>query len=132
MPYSWCRFVVSHFIAHTFVLAGLLCYSGSFFLYGSLTMREKAMPAEPMKFAELFNNPLVEEMHKLTPRDFERFIAYVLRRAGYDAKEVGPHWLRGVDLEILRPGVSTILGGVECKRFQAGVLVQQVSWYNLK
>jgi hypothetical protein len=75
------------------------------------------MAAEPERFAALFNHPTIEEMHALTPRDFEQFVAYVLRRAGYDAKEVGPHWLRGVDLEMRRPGTSRIVGGVECKRY---------------
>jgi chromosome partitioning protein len=78
------------------------------------------MPAEPERFAALFNKPTVEEMHRLSPRDFERFVAYVLRRAGYDVKEVGPHWLRGVDLEMRRPGLSRIVGGVECKRYDQG------------
>lgn len=77
----------------------------------------KDMPAEPERFAGLFRNPSVGEMHGLTPPEFERFVAYVLRRAGYDVKEVGPHWLRGVDLELRVPGKTRIVGGVECKRF---------------
>lgn len=81
------------------------------------------MPAEPTRFATLFNTPTVNDMHALSPREFERFVAYVLRRAGYDAKEVGLRWLRGVDLEMRRPGTKTILGGVECKRYQPGDLV---------
>lgn len=83
------------------------------------------MPAEPERFAALFNSPTVEAMHKLNPpREFERFVAYVLRRAGYEVKEVGPHFLHGVDLEMRRPGTKTILGGVECKRFQPSNVVQ--------
>ena len=81
------------------------------------------MPAEPAKFAELFNHPTVEAMHTLSPQDFERFVAYVLRRAGYEVKEVGPHWLRGVDLELRLPGSTRIVGGVECKRFAPDNLV---------
>lgn len=81
------------------------------------------MVAQPTRFAALFEQPTVEEMYALSPRDFERFVAYVLRRAGYDAKEVGPHWLRGVDLEMRRPGYARILGGVECKRYQSSDLV---------
>jgi chromosome partitioning protein len=81
------------------------------------------MPAEPKHFAELFNQPSVEAMHALTPREFEHFVAYVLRRAGYEVREVGPHWLRGVDLEMRRPERATIVGGVECKRLQSGDLV---------
>ncbi len=40
------------------------------------------MTAEPERFAALFNKPVVEAMYALTPREFERFVAYVLRRAG--------------------------------------------------
>jgi restriction endonuclease Mrr len=62
-------------------------------------------------------------MHRLSPREFEHFVAYVLRRAGYEVKEVGPHWLRGLDLEMRLPGKTRIFGGVECKRFQKDQLV---------
>jgi restriction endonuclease Mrr len=62
-------------------------------------------------------------MHALSPREFERFVAYVLRRAGYEANEVGLRWLRGVDLEMRRPGTRTILGGVECKKYAPSNLV---------
>jgi len=75
------------------------------------------MPAEPAKFVDLFNHPTVEAMHTLSPQDFEHFVAYVLRRAGYEVKEVGLRWLRGVDLELRLPGRTRIFGGVECKRF---------------
>src|SRR5690348_11489867 len=81
------------------------------------------MAAQPKQFVELYNHPSVEAMHALTPREFEHFVAYVLRRAGYEVREVGPHWLRGVDLEMRRPGRATIVGGVECKRLQFGDLV---------
>jgi hypothetical protein len=56
-------------------------------------------------------------MYALTPREFEHFVAYVLRRAGYDAKVVGPHFLHGVDIEMRLPGKKRIVGGVECKKF---------------
>ncbi len=82
------------------------------------------MPAEPAKFAALFNKPTVEEMHALSPGDFEHFVAYALRRAGYEVKEVGPHWLRGVDLEMRVPGMTGIFGGVECKKYAPGNLVK--------
>jgi len=77
------------------------------------------MPAEPERFAKLFNDPSVEKMYALSPRDFEKFVAYVLRRAGYNVNEVGPHFLRGIDLEMRLPGRTRIFGGVECKRFAA-------------
>ncbi len=81
------------------------------------------MAAEPEKFAALFNKPTVEAMHALTPREFEHFVAYVLRRAGYKVKEVGPHFLRGVDLEVRSPGSNRIVAGIECKRYAPDQLV---------
>src|SRR5579875_3671485 len=81
------------------------------------------MSAEPARFAELFNHPTVEAMHSLSSQAFEKFVAYVLRRAGYDVKEVGPHWLRGVDLEFRAPGSTRTFGGVECKRYAHDNLV---------
>src|SRR5689334_7817301 len=85
------------------------------------------MSAEPERFADLFLKPSVEAMYALSPREFERFVAYVLRRAGHNVQEVGPHWLKGVDLEMRRPGSTRIIGGVECKRYQPdGLVVSQV------
>jgi chromosome partitioning protein len=81
------------------------------------------MAAEPKYFVDLFNKPSVDAMHALSPQEFERFVAYVLRRAGYDVREVGPHWLRGVDLEVRLPGKSRIFGGIECKRYAPDNLV---------
>ena len=81
------------------------------------------MAAEPEKFAALFNKPTVEAMHALTPREFEHFVAYVLRRAGYKVEEVGPHFLRGVDLEVRSPGSNRIVAGIESKRYAPDQLV---------
>lgn len=81
------------------------------------------MPAEPEKFAALFNKPSVQAMHALTPREFEHFVAYVLHRAGYLVREVGPHFLRGVDLEVRLPGSNRIVAGIECKRYAPDQLV---------
>jgi chromosome partitioning protein len=78
------------------------------------------MAKEPERFADLFNHPTVEDMYVLTPREFEHFVAYVLRRAGYDARVVGPHFVRGVDIEVRVPGMTRIFGGVECKQFMPG------------
>lgn len=76
------------------------------------------MATELDRFTELFHKPSVEAIYdKLTPTAFEHFIAYVLRRAGYDARVVGPHFLRGVDVEMRLPGKPGIVGGVECKHF---------------
>jgi chromosome partitioning protein len=81
------------------------------------------MATDSNQFAALFNKPTVDGMHALTPREFEHFSAYVLRRAGYEVKEVGLRWLRGIDLEVRLPGSTRIFGGVECKRFATSQLV---------
>jgi chromosome partitioning protein len=81
------------------------------------------MSAETEKFVGLFMSPSVESIYTLSPKEFERFVAYVLRRAGYTVREVGPHFLRGLDLEIRLPGKSSLFGGVECKRFAPNQLV---------
>lgn len=82
------------------------------------------MAAEPKHFADLFDHPSVEAMYALSPKEFERFVAYVLRRAGYEVKEVGPHFLHGVDLEMRLPGRARMVGGVECKKFAPTNLVK--------
>jgi chromosome partitioning protein len=81
------------------------------------------MPAEPERFADLFNHPTVEKMHALSPREFERFVGYVLRRAGYEVKEVRPHFLHDVHLELSLPGKTRVFGGVECRRLAPDKLV---------
>jgi restriction endonuclease Mrr len=83
------------------------------------------MSAQPNhRFAELFDKPTIEAIRAHSPRDFERFVAYVLRRAGFDVREVGPHFLHGLDLELRLPGKQQIFGGVECKRFASERLVR--------
>src|SRR5262245_56259570 len=81
------------------------------------------MADEPERFAALCDTPSVDAMRTLIPRELERVVAHVLRRAGYEVRDVGPHWLRGVDLELRLPGRSRIVGGVECKRFATSQLV---------
>ena len=90
------------------------------------------MSAQPSRFAPLFDDPSIQKMYALSPRDFERFVAYVLRRAGYDATEVGPHFLHGLDLEMRLPGKTRIVGGVECKRFAPDQLVSASIVQHLK
>lgn len=76
------------------------------------------MVADQAQFAALFNNPTVDSMYALANREFERFVAYVLRRAGYEVKELGPFTRHGVDLEIRMPGSRRVVGGVECKKYK--------------
>lgn len=81
------------------------------------------MPDEPERFTTLFNKPTIEAMCALSQRDFERFVAYVLRRAGYEVKEVGARFLRGIDLEVSSHATGRVVAGVECKRCAPGQLV---------
>jgi hypothetical protein len=120
-------------------LCRFLCYFGRFLCPQSLTQQgshaivapftvvlgrgAQSMPAEPEHFVDLFDHATIEKMHSLSPREFERFVAYVLRRAGYVVKEVGPHFVKGVDLEIRLPGTSRIYGGIECKKYAPKNLV---------
>ncbi len=77
-----------------------------------------AGPAEPQRFKDLFENPTVSGMYELSPREFEKFVAYVFRRSGYDVNEVGLKFTRGVDLEIFAGNSRARSGGVEVKRFE--------------
>lgn len=81
------------------------------------------MPTELDKFAALFKVPTVEAIYALTPKEFERFVAYVLGRAGYQTRVVGLHFLRGVDLEVRSRGSNRIVAGIECKRYAPEQLV---------
>jgi hypothetical protein len=58
-------------------------------------------------------------MLDLTPKQFEHFVAYVFRRAGYGVNDVSYRFLLGVDLELCRSANvnSKVIGGVEVKRF---------------
>jgi chromosome partitioning protein len=77
------------------------------------------MPAGADTFAALFDHPTIAAMYALTPTEFEHFVEYVLHRAGYAMKHVGPHFLRGVDLEMRLPGRQRIFGGVEVKKYKS-------------
>ena len=62
-------------------------------------------------------------MYALTPKDFEKFAAYVFRRAGYTVNEVGLRFTKGVDLELFTGDSSRRSGGVEVKRFEPDTAV---------
>jgi chromosome partitioning protein len=70
-------------------------------------------------FEKLYRKPDIPEMRKLTPTNFERFVAQVLSHAGYQVRHTGRLFRRGVDLELLpnQDGTRRKLGGVECKRY---------------
>jgi hypothetical protein len=73
----------------------------------------------------LYRAPSLEKMGRLSPANFERFVAHVLSHAGYRVKHTGPFFRRGVDLELLPlDGAGRKrLGGVECKRYNGNLPV---------
>jgi hypothetical protein len=82
-----------------------------------------AGPAEPQRFKELFANPTVPDMYTLTPKEFEKFVAYVFRRAGYEVNEVGLKFTKEVDLELFTGDLRKRSGGVEVKHFDQDAAV---------
>lgn len=83
-----------------------------------------AGPTEPTRFVDLYNRPTVDGMYALTPKEFEKFVAYVFRRAGYEVHDVAFKFTRGVDLEVFSDKARRRrMGGVEVKRFDRGKLV---------
>lgn len=79
---------------------------------------------EPTRFVDLYNRPTVDGMYALTPKEFEKFVAYVFRRAGYEVHNVAFKFTRGVDLEVFADKARRRrMGGVEVKRFDRGKLV---------
>lgn len=83
-----------------------------------------AGPAEPQRFRDLYAAPSVEGMYALTPKEYEKFVAYVFRRAGYEVNDVAFKFTKGVDLELYADNSRRRrIGGVEVKRYEAGSLV---------
>lgn len=83
-----------------------------------------AGPAEPQRFKDLFANPSVQEMYTLTPKEFEKFVAYVFRCAGYVVNDVSFRFTKGVDLELFGDASShRRSGGIEVKRLEPSALV---------
>lgn len=77
------------------------------------------MSAEPTFFASVFEAPdeaddpskkLESRIRELTPDDFERFVAYVLQRAGYSVKMLESQLLRRSRFEVRSPSGAQLLG----------------------
>ena len=81
-------------------------------------------PSSTSQFEALLRNPSASEMLQLDPRTFERFVAFVLHKAGYLTADVALKFIRGVDLEIFHPATThKKLGGIEIKRYTPGNLI---------
>lgn len=86
-------------------------------------------PDNVSPFLALFRKPTISEMHTLRPKEFEQFVAFVFRRAGYGVTDVSTQVLLGVDLELnltLVRGTQP-LGGVEVKRYAVDHLVDKAA-----
>lgn len=74
------------------------------------------MSAEPSFFGPVFDAPeekLEQELRKIHehyPGDFDRFIAYVLQRAGYNVRTREPSWYNHARFEVRSPGSGELLG----------------------
>src|SRR5579859_4642792 len=71
-------------------------------------------------FEQIFAQPHLDHMHQLDPDDFEQFVAYVFRCAGYIVEHVartrfpyGP----GVDLNLHVPSAKKPVARVEVRRY---------------
>jgi chromosome partitioning protein len=72
------------------------------------------------QFEAIYAKPSVSKMTDLSPKSFERFVAFVLTKAGYQTKDVAIKILKGVDIEISVAGPNPRrIGGVEVKRYQS-------------
>lgn len=58
----------------------------------------------------------IGQLYNLSPSDFERYVAGLFRKKGYQVKLRGQKGDRGVDLELLQPGGRKAI--VQCKRYR--------------
>ncbi|MCP4426643.1 MAG: DUF2034 domain-containing protein [Chloroflexi bacterium] len=95
-------------------LLGLMEAAGAFtlgFLWFSLWQRRrhrgKERPFSPMTR---------DQLYKLSPTEFERYVAHLFRQKGYRVALRGKKGDLGVDLELTQPGGKQAI--VQCKRYQ--------------
>ena len=65
----------------------------------------------------------IEQLLALSPDDFERLVAKVFNKAGYQVKVTGRSGDGGVDIEIKR---NSRVGIVQCKRYEGRVEIEKV------
>jgi hypothetical protein len=65
------------------------------------------------KFRDIFENPTIARMYnEIGDTEFEDFITYVFRQAGFGAQGVGNLHIRGNDVKLYAdPGVHHVEGG---------------------
>lgn len=61
-------------------------------------------------------NLSIDQLYSLSPADFERYVAGLFRKKGYQVKLRGQKGDRGVDLELFQPGGRKAI--VQCKRYR--------------
>lgn len=81
------------------------------------------VPVNQAKFRDLFERPSLERfLTELGDIEFEHFIAYVFRQAGFRAESIGSKHVAGIDVALYDDASPTApyFGGVQVKHFQTG------------
>src|SRR5947209_6275649 len=69
-------------------------------------------PADQAHFAALFDKPSPEGLRALADAEFQRFVAFVFGRAGYDTKSRTLGFVSEIDLDVFAPGDRQKQAGV--------------------
>src|SRR5262249_13688620 len=86
---------------------------------GSMAVRGDATKIK--LFEALFEQPSLGTMHALSPADFEHFVGYVFRSAGYGAEHVGEQYLperAGLDFNLYANQIGDQLVGAPIARVE--------------
>jgi Restriction endonuclease/AAA domain len=83
---------------------------------------------DEVKFNSIFQAPTIERLYgELGDTEFEHFVAYVFRQAGFGAVGVGGQHISGIDVKLYAHSNShadsEYLGAAQAKRYQVGNLV---------
>jgi restriction system protein len=115
---AWVRGLPS-MLAELVMLAEAASAFALAFLWAGLALRHWRA-AEPASAAERRPAATRNYLYELSPRQFERYVAAIFRRKGYQVELRGGTGDHGVDLELhdLRTGRRAI---VQCKRYQKTV-----------
>jgi len=99
------------------------------FLGDSLTLLEMASMATLLLLGAILlwqqrarqipHSPTLEELYALSPAEFERYVAELFRKKGYNVRVRGRSGDLGVDLEVTRPDGRRAI--VQCKRYRNSI-----------
>src|SRR5262249_10123481 len=86
-------------------------------------------------FTSIFKEPTIERLlTELGDTDFEHFVGYVFRQAGYGVKHTGTQYGQGLDLRLYlgSPATGSPYGGVSVKHFSGDGVVTGPQVMNLR